>query len=344
MLYRRICAALFASIAACANLAAFDECCYSDTDYSFDVAVSLLYWEPFEDGLGFGIPGLDMSTVPKSQLTTHLKSHNFDWDLGVRVEAGLRSCSSWGMRFAWTGFNPDATSHVSSPDGKRDVVPTLVSVFSNMMGSSNNNGPFLNCSDAKSHWHLRFNTFTLDLDYLWKCHPCVVVRPYVGVIGAAIRQSQTVDYTNLLVDDSPLFNAQEKRKNHFTGVGPRLGASVNWMVYDNISVIADAFSAYLVGRFINKVDVTAPPAEAVAFTNFKSHYTRARPMAGGSLGLGYAIPCECMAFSLSVAYEWQYWWRQLHGINNLLYDAINGEGSWEDLTVQGLVVRGEIAF
>lgn len=332
----------FAVIFYC-NLIQSEECCIDtfceeSRGYSFNFNASYLYWGVQADQLGFAIENLSVLQPGTTQLQSKIKTHSPKWNSGVRLEAGLyNNCNSIGCRIGWTNFQSKSNASAQSQSQLPSVGVTTIAAF---LGDA----PFLVSQSAKSQWDIKVNEFTFDLTYLGSCDSCFSFCPYVGIMGAIIDQKQKIAYTGIPNNETTI-DLSISRKNDFHGIGPRFGVGFNWHFCDGLSLIANANASYFIGKFNTKNNISAPNDLSPSFYNINEKIRRGRPMASGLVGLEWKQQMNnCIALSIFVAYEFQYWWQQWHSASNVLNGLITGEGQWGDLSMHGLVVSAGISF
>ena len=267
-------------------------------------------------------------------------THDPQWDSGLRLECGIHSsCYPIGCYFSWTNFQ--TKSHASAQNDASEfpsVGITTISAF------SNDGGPFLLSQGASSSWDININEYTLDFDYRVLLTSCFSFCPYVGVMGATINQKQNIEYFEVPFN-AEIIDLAISRNHDFSGVGPRIGVGFDWKFWRKLSLIGNINTAYLVGRFDTKNEIFAPIDLASGFLNINEKNVRGRAMAGGLIGLEWESQInKCFGFSISVSYEYQYWWQQWHSSSNMLSTIITGESLWGDLSIHGLVTSVGISF
>lgn len=291
-----------------------------------DLTASYLYWNVQQDYLGTGagsfLFGPNIPEIPRHK-----------WDSGFRIEAALaNNCSPIGCDFEWTYFKTST--------GTSAIFDTAASVFE--LPS--------NIVPMNTSWKIKINEFAFDVDYRFCLNPCFTFRPYVGIYGANIRQSQNVAFhiegiTGDVVIASPLTIF---RKNNFWGIGPRFGMSANWNFAQQFSLVCDTNFAYLLGRINSANNFGLPsglPPQIASLLNTSSNIWCTRPMTSTFLGLEWdGCKCGCFTLSASIGYELQYWWNQWRATPATLDLVAVGPPRCGDLAVNGLVASIGVTF
>lgn len=300
---------------------------------NFDLKASYLYWNVQEQYLTFGVTNIGLTTPTTGNST--LKTHDRKWDSGFRLEASLANdCNPIGCHFEWTYFK--TTSNASAANSNIGVTSAI--------GPIPFTDPFLAATNTNSKWKININEFAFDIDYRLPYNQCISFSPYLGVFGAIINQKQNIFNYNATNGFGVSGNVFVFRKNDFWGIGPRFGFAANWNLTQQFSLIFDANFAYLLGKINtkNNYQVLNIPS---ALASLDSKIWCLRPMGSAFVGLNWeGCVSDCSTFSLSLGYEFQYWWHQWHSTSNLIDDLLSGEGRWGNLSLNGLVASIGISF
>lgn len=201
-------------------------------------------------------------------------------------------------------------------------------------------------SEARSKWHFEFDSLDFQIGKTCYFYNCLRTRPYLGVKGARIKQSQQINYLGFSLNDT-IVNIENNKRNDFKGIGPSFGIDLGWEFYPQVQLTAGLSGALLVGKF----DVSQHPSVSltphsieVTFKNSKKN--RIRPMVDARIGLEWT-PCLFNSFNcvIGVAYEIQYWWNQWQTSPSVESGLITGGATAQgDLMMHGLVVKAGISF
>ena len=152
--------------------------------------------------------------------TARLVDAPFDWSSGMR--AGLqRSSPAHGtaIRFYYTYFGTSATNHAAG-----EVYSAFLGNFFADNPDGTGFGPKYRSADVD--WDVQFHTIDLELERTFIISPALVLRPFVGVKSAIIRQDidsrwhGPIDSTG---HDYQFTSATETLKQDFWGIGPAVG-------------------------------------------------------------------------------------------------------------------------
>lgn len=334
--HKKVQAFLYLALFAYANSIHASTC--GNSDFNVEVKASYLYWNAQEDSLGFGIENVAFFQPAPTSAT--LKTHDNNWGSGFRAEVFLsNTCSPIGCHFEWTYFRAKTSASANGSAAS----PIGVTTASNLESDN----PFLVAPAISSRWKVNINELAFDFDYRLCpcCCPCISFRPYVGIFGAIIDQKQTVFNTDTIGKNMQPLSIIVSRKNNFWGVGPRIGMGATWNFTEQFSLICNANAAYLMGHISIHNNFQYIPTTS-SLTAIDKKAWCARPMISTFVGLNWEA-CSlvnCAAFSLSVGYEFQYWWKQWYTSSTPFAHFLSGSGRWADLSLNGLVVSADFSF
>lgn len=339
----------------CTNVSDCNFC--QNSPFHMDLEASYLYWWADQDQMAFaienvtfagGIPNRDPNGgIAKGKIITHEPQSSS----GVRIAADLYcDCSPLVASVMWTGYSMHNKAHAGNPNSTfQTVAITSISAIPNM------GDPFLYCTNADAKWTLSLNEFALDFKYIACCMPCLKVSPYVGVYAAWFKQKQHIDYFNAVFNQGrtnppptlfPILTLVTK--NDFWGVGPRLGVGLDWQLCRNLSFIADANAAFVVGKYDMRNDISSSIDVPNVFIMPVQKERQVRPMINGLVGFEWNDQLNqcgcCYPVNFAIAYEFQYWWGMWHSGSSLLETVVTGEGAWGDLALHGLTITAGISF
>lgn len=304
---------------------------------NFALKASYLYWNVQEEYLGYGVQNVNLFTPNLTPSNATLKTHDRKWDSGFRIEAFLSDISyPIKCHFEWTYFKSTSKASVNGD-------PTIATIGVTTASTVFPDNPFLSATNINSTWKININEFAFDLGYPLSCSPCISFCPYLGIFGAVINQKQKIFNNNIMNDAGSAPSITVFRKNDFWGIGPRLGIGANWNFIQYFSLVCDINFAYLIGKINSKNHFQLPTLPYINSLNEKIWC--GRPMTSAFVGLNCeGCICNSSSLSLSLGYEFQYWWKQWHGISSVFDDNQSAEGNWGDLTINGLVASIGISF
>lgn len=313
-----------------------------------------LLWQVAQDQMHYaavlpgGVAPLIAMANPVTQISGKgfLAEPKFEWDSGFRV--GLMyevPCSNWDLDLSWTCIQKKNTSSVSDPSF--GILPTsmpVLIVLDIINGTSGSTPMIFFANHAESHWKFNFNAVDFKISRTYCFSDCSVIRPFVGLKAAEIKQCQHIEYFGTSIGGTTLF-LQNRRENKFNGVGPSLGIDSSWMFAPNWSLKSGICGAFLYGKF----DVSEFPeashtpffVEVLLQENKKD---RLRPTVDAYIGIDWDTSVCDMDLKIGVAYEIQYWWNQWQASSSVPQSLLAQPSGQGDLTMSGLTVRAALAF
>lgn len=262
-----------------------------------------------------------ISTLPASNVhDDHVKNINFNWKPGVR--AGFlyepQQCY-FDSRFYWTYFAND----------KRYLFPVENQLISPGFFSS-----FLSLNTffgANLEWRIAMNMFDYNISHMFAVSDSITIRPSLGLKGGTIRQHIRVNW------DADIYEATEKVKNNFSGVGPTFGVDLKCKMLRNISLVGQFSSAFMWGNW-KVVDTYNRPGALDGIITPTTITTDLSNAQLGTLMLNYFLGFEWVhqgqsEIGLQLGYEMQFWPNQLR-LTMFQQLPIHG-----DLTLQGATCR-----
>ncbi|MES2122971.1 MAG: Lpg1974 family pore-forming outer membrane protein [Chlamydiota bacterium] len=302
----------------------------------FFLEADFLYWKMRQQGLDVfsrtaksqGEVVVDgPNSVEENQSKGQYHQVHFDWEPGFRIGAGydFKDCK-WALSAFWTHLR-----------GKG--------------GSSH--------SHAKTHWSSSYNVldllvtgrpFHLGSSFTWKA--------FGGVKAAQIHQkfrASSVSTRRSLdpfsIQNVTLSTTDVKSKFHtdFIGIGPEIGVNGSWNLGRGFSVYANADGAILYSRYHSKFT-----DEFDDLTTFLSDTDPTISNEFISEDVSRAASNTCQAvIDLGLGFSWQRYtclchhsvgWVVKLGWEHTQWFDFSSLGSNNDLTLDGLVVSGQIQF
>jgi len=340
------------------------ECC----DNGFSVHADYLLWQMQEDGLQYAetFNVFADATAPNgisARVPGFIYEPDAEWNSGFRIGAGYKvPCTCWDLAADWTWYRNDSSS--STCASEVNVVPTATILWladeASLIAVGTETATSLP-SRAKQKHELQYDV--LDLTAGAKFCPCngLEFRPFIGLRGAVIDQTQHVKYTHTL---GPI---TVRKTNNFWGVGPRVGIDTNWAVGCGFSVISRAGTSLLCGQADcdyhaaiktstpqvdvqpdhegNVVDFPAENPFNVAESIKPRSEDRVRPCADLMLGLSWeTCYCQNTYVRVSLGYEVQYWWNQWMAPTSDFATTVNTSRVPGDLVLHGLDLSVGVSF
>ncbi len=285
----------------------------------FFFTADYLYWSFSEGGLAFASVSNTPLVEGAASTKITIENQNHGWHSGFRIGAGGRlPHDNWDLYLNWTYFN---FTNERSIHRENSVLP----LFSPLGAVA---------SSAKSKWHLNFETLDLELGKFFENSRFLLFRPFIGVQGALINQSQNIAYGGLSGGSFALDHIH--RKNDFLAIGPRFGCDTRWILGAGIGIVGNIAGDLLFGKFDRNAEFTGPSATGKVRAN--SHFLS--PNLQIALGVDWAYCFKNkQVLWLGANYETQFWWSQW--MAPALFSCSRSEG---DLGSQGLTVQFRYDF
>lgn len=206
----------------------------------WDFFADVLYWNFQETNTQWAFLVNPKFTSPSSgtfsgAFSDSLEGVTFDWSTGMRTGISYTlDHDLWNTQFYYTWYHTSGSSHLFATP---DLVIQSQFIATDFLLTLPGIGLAFN--EAKIKWNALFNMFNWDIGRVCWVSPFMSLRPFLGVQGGWIHQNIHAHWLHSFTI-SP-YNAQEKMKHHFWGIGPVTGINSQW----NIGCVhQNAFSLY----------------------------------------------------------------------------------------------------
>ncbi|HEY4254834.1 MAG TPA: Lpg1974 family pore-forming outer membrane protein [Chlamydiales bacterium] len=239
------------------------------------------------------------------------KTFSFDWRFAFRVAGGYQfKCPDWTLWAEYLRFTTEQSKKISPPAG----------------GSLSSNFVFdTNPLTSRLEMEINYNTLDLNLGRPYLLRNNFSLHPFVGVRGAVIHQHDEITETFV---SSTLFHHET---NRFYGAGLRAGSQARWLLGSGWSLFGSLAGSIVYGTFDNRFTQNQS-------IKLQSDTSGLSPNLTSDAGLSWekALASARTRISLSLGYEFDYWWRQNQTIHNFT-DATVASMRWsEDLGLHGV--------
>lgn len=267
----------------------------------YNITADLLYWQAKENGQAIALS--EKGSV---------KNPDFEWDIGFRIALGyLIPHDHWDLRLSWTHLNTDAHSH-----HKGTLFPTWPIASTQSV------------DEVKLHWRLHLGIVDLDLIKELRIGNRFLLRPFLGMRTAVIRQKEYIYYWGLLED-------RVSMKNKFWGMGIKTGIDFVWEFSKCWNLYFENAVSQVFGDFhmhqTEKLD---------SLKNFDLHdqFDQTSSIVDTAIGLSFTYKC-C---TLKAAWENHLYMAQ----NQLLHFTSSNKffSNQGDITLQGATLSFQYAF
>jgi hypothetical protein len=304
------------------------------------VSGEFLLWKPDQTGMTY--------CLSVNELTTPLGTKNKEihqasqWGPGFRVGAGVNFIGApCDVSFYWTRFHN--TSHGSS--SKPIIIGSQVLGVGTPFPTG---GSGVGGGKPHSTWDLDFDTAEVDFGYHLCFNKRFLLRPYFGVAGAWINQTQLIKYDNFIGNNSAFFTAKIKQTNNFNGVGPKLGLQGNMAIGAGFGITGNFAASFFYGHAHNpvKYDINGDAAD-FPIPNSKVTYQQHRiiPAIQGQVGITWGIVCtKHFTIDLAALYEAQYFWGTWRNQNSGIQNLYIADAGYGNLMLQGGTWQLKLTF
>ncbi|MBS0653248.1 MAG: hypothetical protein JSR39_06935 [Verrucomicrobia bacterium] len=238
-----------------------------------------------------------------------LKTVTFDWNAGVR--AGISYTferDRWDTQLYYTWYRTSGSSHINPPPGQVVQSQFIATDFLLTLP-----GFSISFESAKIKWDILFNMFNWDLGRIFYLGRSLSLRPHIGLQGGWIYQNVVSEWnhSNTLVS----YNAREKLRHRFWGVGPEVGVDSKWNFWKNarhaLSFYGDFGQAFMWGHW--SVHEEAHTTANVTTINTQPDRNMGSLTFQGAAGFVWdaRLNKNGTLFTLKLGYEFQIWTQQL---------------------------------
>ena len=307
-----------------------------------ELSVEYLYWKVQEDQLypfvsydQYVSDGLNLFDITS-------QNQKFEYTSGVRLAVGYDCfCRNYDLNFAWTHIHPCTTTNISSSD-------ILISF------ADQTNANFAQATSGESQWNLNYDMLDLTLGCEYTICRCFSMRPNIGLKGGWINQTQEITVNNVGLDGPPpteFAQGSVKRRNNFSGVGPRLGVDLRYGLGSYFGIFSTFSGALLFGdgalkttTFLSDTLDNNDDPIGPQLTTLNNPGSRLSSTVQLLLGVDWTY-CLRQKYEicLGVGYEVQFWWKQLRSINSIP-QALFVNSPAGDLMMQGLTLQMSFEF
>ncbi len=266
-----------------------------------NASVDLLCWSAQEGGLAY--------VIEKEAIKNPL----FENDLGFRIGLSYElPCRQWQIYLFFT--------HLHTKARGKEAGEALVPLWAK---SDLLSGSFV--EEAEMRWRLHLGIGDLECAKEWLASPRLLIRPYLGIRSAWIRQKDKILYRG--GDLFPGGEDEVSMKNKFWGIGPRSGMFTEWGLGKGFSCFGNLALSILYGEFYVHQDEDATVG---VLQRLKERDLFHLSCCTTDVALG--LQWRCRAAALRGAWEQHYFFGQ----NQLLHFAKNTiVSNGEDLSLQG---------
>lgn len=292
--------------------------------YGPSLSMEVLCWKPWVGGTEFAF--FDDSFPVAAPYDGKTVQPNFDWQWGLRAELGYQFCNAdWAITSEYSRIRFHEIKHADHP--------TFGLSASNLPGASNE-------TSAQAKWNFSFNVLDVNLSKPYFLRPRLSISPQMGVRTAWIHQRDTAEYFNA----SNNHNSLLKFINNTTGAGILFGSALRWHWSDEWSLSSNWIGSLIYGKMkvhAKSMNFNFSPAVPLLVS---ANLYKVLPNISIDTALQWEMAWRAVRLSLSLGYEFQYWWRQ----NQRMHLDIDTAYSWvrlaEDIGFHGTKLKAGIDF
>lgn len=270
-----------------------------------------------------------------------------DWDPGFRIGFGWNmDYDRWDLFANWTWYKNAAQTTNLRSDLTQGGVSNEGFYPQWPVAQGTSQGPYRR---VYGRWRFAYNAIDLELGRAFFLTKAITCRPFWGVRGAWLHQRFISSFTQPLqlgIDTKQDFHG----KNHWWGLGPRLGFQSEWTVWHGIRVLGRASGSLLYGQTnIRTLFESQSSGSSVLATDrmFQENFYQLVPNVQLFMGAGWGA-CLCrnkLYFSADAGWETSYWWNQFNlPIVMRTFTAPLPTISNQPVSMEGLTLRFHLDF
>ncbi|HSW85893.1 MAG TPA: Lpg1974 family pore-forming outer membrane protein [Rhabdochlamydiaceae bacterium] len=267
------------------------------------IGVDILYWKPWERALVATNKESDVFTT--TDFTQAPVVHpRFHWSLGYRISGGyLFPCNLWNVESSWTHFTSHVSQHRSSHDSAFIGTFPIWSMADDVIA-----GDYV--FESKLNWKFTINMIDVQFGRYLNVFHRLDLNPFFGLRSAWIKQHGDVVYEGGMfligiIEPGISLNGTDfiKMKNNYWGLGPRVGIAPRFIVWNGLSLNAEAAISGLYGFF--KIHQKETYLDTIHFSNHE-HLNRFRWIADFAAGVQWKVLFCDERYALTFKTDWEY--------------------------------------
>lgn len=319
---------------------------------------SFTYWYAGEEGLRIASNGVGSDGFYYFPMHTHTLNQSFDYKPGFKVGIGALVGDEWTYRADYTWYRgknrvqSKTVSAVALTAGTEAAATgTSVWVVDDWFLQGTTGGQALSGPQVSSAWKLSLDLIDVTVGRPFYQATRFIASPFAGLRAALIRQSMTVELTEL-VDLFAAIPAQpigSRTRSNSWAIGPRVGGSGNYLMDCGFQLMGNAALSLLYTQYTSirhSEDSASLGFNEGPYKASMNHYWALRPAAELGLGLGWGsyFSDRTYHFDVSAMYDFKIFWSQ-NMMRKMLDDVLTGTSpSASDLYLHGLTLTGRFDF
>lgn len=307
-------------------------------------SLSALVWNVLQDAADIAYSDQFINQTSNIQELINTQTVDWGWNMGVKGSLGFRvSNDAWdlSLNFAYL----QAKRRFVNPFlGAAQVGNTLYALYpvSGILESlsiinSRANQTFDFATYNQSNW-LQFYDGNIDLAREYFISKKLSLKPIAGAKGTYIHQRSYIDYTAVLIGQSPAnVTGNLTINNDFWGVGPQLGSGMRFGFTKHVSLDCQLDAAMLWGKILTKQNLETQSFNGQSllvpfYSPIRGNKYQMVPnlnvLVGFTFDSNFSSNSKNIAFNIS--YENRYFWNNLGTIGAL--SRQKGSTSFQGLT------------
>jgi len=328
------------------------------------VTANFIYWEASQGGMDLALPG--SGTIAGGTLTTtsitlpstgnSMLVQDSDYKPGFQVGLGWSGGKdNWSLYAEYTWLHASTSTSADAPAPGVATIDGVAVPQNGIWLPTSWLAPDVFVNDATTHisssWDYKIDLVDGQLSRPFYSGARLTLEPFFGLRGAWIRQSLSINSTNLATTSVgiPFASRNANYSSHSWAVGPRVGMNGNWHLGYGIRFIGNTAASLLFTEYDVKQDVASPDSSGTAQLPIRTKlndYTALRPNLDLSLGLGWGSYFDCRRFYLDLAatYDFSVFWDQ--NMMRYLADEVDARvgAAAANLFLQGLTIQTRFDF
>lgn len=325
----------------------------SRTAPHFGLGLDALYFEPVQMGLKYGQTN-SMSFNPPGRNI----DQPFTFKMGFRANLNIPfQYENWGANFVYTYFHPTMPK-VHKVDPNQFLFMILTASYFPQVNNFYN----VQCGEIKGSWQLKMDVLNAEIKKTWYIDRSFVMKPFMGVQAASIKQRMVVHYQNLYIlngsiNSVPIVNPQKIVSNsEVYGMGPDIGTELQFLASKSFAVSFKSLFSCMFGKFQNTtkgtdnlgsfgsldlpggITTTPYPYDQILKNEVTGTFTMLQLQAALSQQWKMGKKGSCL---IQLGWETQFWW-SLYLMNGFNEPNLTSLGA--DLSLQGPFFRFEGNF
>ena len=291
-------------------------------------SVDALVWTATNNGW----PYVSKRTLNVDFTDYFISQRKFDYDPGLRLGFGVKTCYDWDIFLQWTYFNSKHSDSLTDEDG-------LLSEFIY--------GTFTHIYSA---WRLKYNMIDLEIGRAFHGARTLAIKPFIGLRGGWLRQKGH-NKADGVYNPGSLFEVPStvigKEKNWL--IGPRTGVNIDYffgntglsfygnlagaLLYADGDAIVESWNTRIATGVLEQTD-----RYASKFDDLKATLQVAFGLSWGDF-----VDEQDVGLRVRAGWEANYWWNQYDQYVFIQDDGPVNKPN-EPLILQGATINVRIDF